>query len=73
MTNIRLVGYTALAVGLINWRYIDFNAGSFALIVGVLILISTFITPLHAALQKRAGFALASIVAGVAIVYSFLA
>jgi len=53
MTNVRLIGYTALAVGLINWRYIDFNAGSFALALGLLVLLASLIKPLHAKIEKQ--------------------
>lgn len=72
MTNIRLVGYTALAVGLINWRYIDFGAGSFAILIGALILVATFIKPLHGKIQRGAGFFLLSALAALAVIYSFL-
>lgn len=73
MTNVRLVGYTALAVGLINWRYIDFNAGGFAIVVGALILIATFIKPMQSKIVKGPGLVLTFVIAAVAIVYSFLA
>lgn len=73
MTNIRFLGYTALAVGLINWRYIDFAAGSFAIVIGALILIGTLIKPIHHKLEKGAGFYIALVLAGVSIIYSFLA
>ncbi|MEY4624138.1 MAG: hypothetical protein RLZZ07_768 [Actinomycetota bacterium] len=73
MTNIRLVGYTSLAVGLINWRYIDFNAGSFAIIAGALILIATLIKPIQSKLVKGPGFVLTFVLAAIAIIYSFLA
>lgn len=73
MTNIRLVGYTALAVGLINWRYIDFNAAAFAIIVGTLLLIATFLKPVNVKIEKGPGFILSLTLAAVAIVYSFLA
>ena len=73
MTNIRLVGYTALAVGLINWRYIDFQAGSFALALGALVLLGSLIKPIHAKIEKGAGFILITVLAAIAIIYSFLA
>lgn len=73
MTNVRLIGYTALAVGLINWRYIDFNAGSFALALGLLVLFASLIKPLQAKIEKGVGFFLTVALAGVAIIYSFLA
>ena len=73
MTNIRFVAYTALAVGLINWRYIDFNAGSFAIIVGAVLLLATLIKPVHSKLVKGPGFVLAFVLVTVAIIYSFLA
>ena len=73
MTNVRLIGYTALAVGLINWRYIDFNAGSFALALGLVVLLASLIKPLHVKIEKGLGFFLIVALAGVAIIYSFLA
>jgi hypothetical protein len=73
MTNVRLVGYTSLAVGLINWRYIDLNAGSFAIVVGALILIAALIKPIQSKLIKGPGFVLTFVLAAIAIVYSFLA
>lgn len=73
MTNVRLVGYTSLAVGLINWRYIDFNAGSFAIVVGALILIAALIKPIQSKLVKGPGFVLTFVLAAISIVYSFLA
>ena len=73
MTNIRLIGYTALAVGLINWRYIDFQAGSFALVLGVLVLLGSLIKPIHAKIEKGAGFTIIAVLAAMAIIYSFLA
>ena len=72
MTNVRLIGYTALAVGLINWRYIDFSAGSFALALGVLVLLASLIKPLHAKIEKGLGFMVVVLLAGIAIIYSFL-
>jgi len=73
MTNIRLVAYTALAVGLINWRYIDFNAGGFAIIVGAVLLLATLIKPVHSKLEKGTGFIFSLLIAAIAIIYSFLA
>ena len=73
MTNIRLIGYTSLAVGLINWRYIDFSAGSFAILIGALILIAALVKPLQPKLAKGPGFILIVVLAALAIVYSFLA
>jgi hypothetical protein len=73
MTNIRLVAYTSLAVGLINWRYIDFNAGGFAIVVGSLLLVATLIKPLQSKIEKGVGFVLALAFSAVAIIYSFLA
>lgn len=73
MTNIRLIGYTALAVGLINWRYIDFGAGSFAIVLGILILVASLIKPIHSKIEKGPGFILVTVLAALAIVYSFLA
>ncbi len=73
MTNIRLIGYTSLAVGLINWRYIDFSAGSFAILIGALILIAALVKPLQPKMAKGPGFILIVVLAALAIVYSFLA
>lgn len=73
MTNIRLIGYTALAVGLINWRYIDFNAGSIAIVVGALILLFSLAKPLQPKIEKGPGFYFIVFLAGLAIIYSFLA
>lgn len=73
MTNIRLIGYTALAVGLINWRYIDFDAGSVAIIVGILVLMFSLIRPIHVKIEKGPGFLVISVLAALAIIYSFLA
>jgi hypothetical protein len=73
MTNVRLIGYTSLAVGLINWRYIDFSAGSFATLIGALVLLASLIKPLHPKLVKGPGFILIVVLAALAVVYSFLA
>ncbi len=73
MTNIRLIAYTSLAVGLINWRYIDFNAGGFAIIVGALLLLATLSKPINLKLQKGPGFIVALVISAIAIIYSFLA
>ena len=73
MTNIRLIGYTSLAVGLINWRYIDFSAGSFAILIGALILIAALVKPLQPKMAKGPGFIMIVVLAALAIVYSFLA
>lgn len=73
MTNIRFVGYTALAVGLINWRYLGFSAGSFAIAIGALILIATLSPAMHVKIQKGPTFFLALILAALSVVYSFLA
>lgn len=73
MTNIRLIAYTSLAVGLINWRYIDFNAGGFAIIVGTLLLLATLSKPINLKLQKGPGFIVALVISAIAIIYSFLA
>ena len=73
MTNIRLIGYTSLAVGLINWRYIDCSAGSFAILIGALTLIAALVKPLQPKMAKGPGFILIVVLAALAIVYSFLA
>ena len=73
MTNIRFVGYTALAVGLINWRYLGFSAGSFAIAVGAIVLLATLNPSIHKKIQKGPTFFVALILASVAVIYSFLA
>ena len=73
MTNVRFIGYTALAVGLINWRYIDFSAGSVALALGILVLLASLIKPIHGKIEKGPGFMVVVLLAGIAIIYSFLA
>jgi hypothetical protein len=73
MTNIRLIAYTALAVGLINWRYIDLSAGSFAIMVGSLLLLISYIKPIQGKIEKGPGFIISIILSALAIGYSFLA
>lgn len=73
MTNIRFVGYTALAVGLINWRYLGFSAGIFAIAVGAIVLIASLNPALHNRIQKGPLFVVALIVACASVIYSFMA
>jgi len=75
--NYRMGGYLLLAVGLINWRYQNADAGiaSRSLLIaipGVIIIAMTFIKPLEKFLASRAGMAIVTVV-GVALVgLSFL-
>ena len=73
MTNIRLIGYTALAVVLINLLYIDFQAGSFAIVLGALVLLGSLIKPTHRKIANGTGFIVIAVLAAIAIIYSFLA
>jgi hypothetical protein len=73
MTTIRLIGYTALAVGLINWRYIEFRAGSFAIAIGILVLLASLIKPIHSKIAEGPGFISVTLLSALAIVYSYLA
>jgi|GEM_PF-1694042 len=73
MTNVRLIGYTSLAVGLINWRYIDFNAGSFTILIGTLVLFASLFKPMHPKMAKGPGFILIAVLTALAVVYSLLA
>ena len=70
-------GYLLLAVGLINWRYQNADAGiaSRSLLIaipGVLIVAMTFIKPLDKFLASKAGMAIVAVVGGVLVGLSFL-
>lgn len=70
-------GYLLLAVGLINWRYQNDDAGiaSRSLLIaipGVLIVAMTFIKPLDKFLASKAGMAIVTVVGGVLVGLSFL-
>ena len=70
-------GYLLLAVGLINWRYQNADAGiaSRSLLIaipGVLIVAMTFIKPLDKFLASKAGMAIVTVVGGVLVGLSFL-
>jgi hypothetical protein len=75
--NYRMGGYLLLAVGLINWRYQNDDAGvaSRSLLIaipGVLILAMTFIKPLDNFLASRAGMAIVTVVGAALVGLSFL-
>jgi hypothetical protein len=75
--NYRMGGYLLLAVGLINWRYQNADAGiaSRSLLIaipGVLIVAMTFIKPLDKFLASKAGMAIVTVVGGVLVGLSFL-
>ena len=70
-------GYLLLAVGLINWRYQNADAGiaSRSLLIaipGVLIVAMTFIKPLDKFLASKAEMAIVAVVGGVLVGLSFL-
>jgi hypothetical protein len=75
--NYRMGGYLLLAVGLINWRYQNDDAGvaSRSLLIaipGVLILAMTFIKPLDKFLASKAGMAIVTVVGAALVGLSFL-
>jgi hypothetical protein len=75
--NYRMGGYLLLAVGLINWRYQNEDAGiaSRSLLIaipGVIILAMTFIKPLDKFLASRAGMSVVTVVGAVLVGLSFL-
>ena len=75
--NYRMGGYLLLAVGLINWRYQNDDAGvaSRSLLIaipGVLILAMTFIKPLDKFLASKAGMAIVTVIGAVLVGLSFL-
>lgn len=70
-------GYLLLAVGLINWRYQNEDAGiaSRSLLIaipGVLIVATTFIKPLDKFLASRAGMAVVTVLGALLVGLSFL-
>jgi hypothetical protein len=75
--NYRMGGYLLLAVGLINWRYQNADAGiasrSLLIVIpGVIIVAMTFIRPLDKFLASRAGMAIVTVVGAVLVGLSFL-
>ena len=70
-------GYLLLAVGLINWRYQNADAGIatrslLIAIPGVLIVAMTFIKSLNKFLASRVGMAIVTVVGAVLVGFSFL-
>lgn len=70
-------GYLLLAVGLINWRYQNADAGIatrslLIAIPGVLIVAMTFIKPLNKFLASRVGMAIVTVVGAVLVGFSLL-
>ena len=70
-------GYLLLAVGLINWRYQNEDAGiaSRSLLIaipGVLIVAMTFIKPLDKFLSSRAGMSVVTVVGAILVGLSLL-
>jgi hypothetical protein len=75
--NYRMGGYLLLAIGLINWRYQNEDAGiaSRSLLVaipGVIILAMTFIKPLDKFLASRAGMSVVTVVGALLVGLSLL-
>jgi hypothetical protein len=75
--NYRMGGYLLLAVGLINWRYQNADAGiaSRSLLIaipGVIIIAMTFIKPLDKFLASRAGMSVVTVVGAVLVGLSLL-
>ena len=75
--NYRMGGYLLLAVGLINWRYQNEDAGiaSRSLLIaipGVIIIAMTFIKPLDKFLASRAGMSVVTVVGAVLVWLSLL-
>jgi hypothetical protein len=75
--NYRMGGYLLLAVGLINWRYQNADAGiasrSLLIVIpGVVIVAMTFIKPLDKFLASKAGMAIVTAVGAVLVGLSFL-
>jgi hypothetical protein len=75
--NYRMGGYLLLAVGLINWRYQNEDAGiaSRSLLIsipGILIIAMTFIKPLDKFLASRAGMSVVTVVGAVLVGLSLL-
>ena len=70
-------GYLLLAVGMINWRYQNEDAGiaSRSLLIaipGVIIIAMTFIKPLDKFLASRAGMSVVTVVGAVLVGLSLL-
>jgi hypothetical protein len=75
--NYRMGGYLLLAVGLINWRYQNEDAGiaSRSLLIaipGVIIIAMTFIKPLDKFLASRAGMSVVTVVGAALVGLSLL-
>jgi hypothetical protein len=75
--NYRMGGYLLLAVGLINWRYQNEDAGiaSRSLLIaipGLIIIAMTFIKPLDKFLASRAGMSVVTVVGAVLVGLSLL-
>ena len=75
--NYRMGGYLLLAVGLINWRYQNDDAGiasrSLLIVIpGVIIVAMTFIKPLDKFLASRAGMAIVTVVGAALVGLSLL-
>ena len=75
--NYRMGGYLLLAIGLINWRYQNEDAGiasrSLLIVIpGVIILALTFIKPLDKFLASRAGMSVVTVVGAVLVGLSLL-
>jgi hypothetical protein len=75
--NYRMGGYLLLAIGLINWRYQNEDAGiaSRSLLIaipGVIILAMTFIKSLDKFLASRVGMAIVTVVGAVLVGLSLL-
>jgi hypothetical protein len=76
-SNYRMGGYLLLAVGLINWRYQNEDAGiaSRSLLIaipGVVIIAMTFIKSLDKFLASRAGMAIVTTIGVVLVGLSLL-
>lgn len=70
-------GYLLLAVGLINWRYQNEDAGiatrSLLIVLpGVLIIAATFIKALDSFLAGKAGMTVVTVIGGLLVGLSFL-
>jgi hypothetical protein len=75
--NYRMGGYLLLAIGLINWRYQNEDAGiasrSLLIVIpGVIILAMTFIKPLDKFLASRAGMSVVTVVGAALVGLSLL-
>ena len=75
--NYRMGGYLLIAVGLINWRYQNADAGiasrSLLIVIpGVVVVAMTFIKPLDKFLASRAGMAIVTVVGAALVGLSFL-